>query len=80
MKQRTKRFKVIRAVVPILSITAFLLAGCGHEEKQSSDAFDDQNVDVQFLRENDALFFEGYAFAASERNHVFRIEDGKITR
>jgi hypothetical protein len=32
MKQRTKRFKVIHAIVPILSITAFLLAGCGNEE------------------------------------------------
>ena len=53
--------------------------GCDNQIEQSSqDIFDNKDITIEFLKENNGVFLDDYVFIKGQKNHVFRTKDNKI--
>ena len=63
----------------LLFCCLFGVFGCNNQIGQSSqDIFDNKDITIEFLKENNALFYENIVFLSNENNHVYKIKDDKI--
>lgn len=66
-------------IIMVLLCCIFFLSGCATSQQNESDT--DKEITVEYLENNDSLFFENLVFLQNDGvNHVFVIKDKNIVR